>query len=293
MKIGFIGGGKVGQSFGKYLTINGFTIAGFFSLSNASAEAAASLTNSKAFTEIEDLIQASEVIFITTPDGVIPEIARVIATIPWSIQNKIFIHMSGAHSSEILFPIKEAHPQNYLYSLHPLQAFADVKKGVQDLQYTVFTIEGDRDKIDQLIQMVEACGNDYFLIQGKEKALYHAAACVASNYLVTLIDLSLKLLEASGIAPNKGYEALLPLIQASLGNIKNLGTEEALTGPIARGDVNTIQRHLMVMKDQYPNLLPLYQYMGCETTKLAEKRKLHDAKKIEEINLLWKEGDYE
>ncbi len=290
MKVGFIGAGKVGKSFGKYLSNNGFNIQGYYSRSIESSKISTEIVGGHVFVNLEELVKASTVVFITTPDDVIPLIVEEICKLKELQEEKLFIHMSGAHSSNILNDIKVKHKNSYLYSLHPLQAFADVVTAVEDLKNTVFSIEGDEEQLSVLTKLMETCGNDFFIIQGEDKALYHSAACVVSNYLVTLIDLGLRLFEASNIDSQKGFNALSPLILGSLNNIKKLGTAEALTGPIARGDINTIKNHLSRMEEKVPHLMELYKVLGEETTKLATVKKLNNQENIDSLNQLWKEG---
>ncbi|MBM7615248.1 Rossmann-like and DUF2520 domain-containing protein [Alkaliphilus hydrothermalis] len=290
MKIGFIGAGKVGKSFGKYLEMKGIPVIGYFSKSIESAQEAVAYVGGEIFPTIEELVKVATVIFITTPDDIISDVANEIGNLNETQESKIFVHMSGAHSSKILIKIQQRHRKSYLYSLHPLQAFASVTTATEDLEKTIFSLEGDEEKLMELTELLDTCGNEYFILKGEDKALYHSAACVVSNYLVTLMDLGLSLFEAAGIQRQKGFEALFPLIQGSLNNIKNLGTAEALTGPIARGDVNTIKNHLKGMEEKAPQLIELYRILGEETTRLAEIKKLKKQENIDALNQIWKEG---
>lgn len=297
MKIGFIGAGKVGKSFGKYLTNKGIAVEGYYSRSLKSAEEATKYVEGKVFTSLMEITLSCSMIFITTPDDEIKNVAQNIANEfdknNMIIEGKMFIHMSGAHSSKSMAIIKERYPDNYFFSIHPLQAFADVTTAVADLKNTIFSVEGDQEKLSVITALIKTLGNKFFVIKGEDKALYHAAACVVSNYLVTLMDFGLELLEISGIEATEGFDALYPLIMGSLGNIKKLGTRDALTGPIARGDVNTIKNHIKAIEDKAPHLLSIYQHLGAETTKLAGVKKLKNpdhTSSVEHLNLLWKEG---
>lgn len=290
MKIGFIGAGKVGTSFGSYLAAHGHELMGYYSRSPLSAQRAAEVTGSRLYTELDPLVAASEIIFITTPDDAIGAVACQIGTLEGPITDKLFAHMSGAHSSRLLLPIIEKHPQNYLYSLHPLQAFASVERGVAGLPQTVFTLEGDSARQKRLNELVTGCGNLCLPLKGESKALYHAAACVASNYLVTLLHVSMELLEQAGIEARQGLEAMMPLILGSLENVRTLGAPGALTGPIARGDVETVKRHLSAMEAQCPELLPFYRQVGKETQRVAEKKPGRTGVTEGVFDNIWREG---
>lgn len=278
MKIGFIGAGKVGTSFGIYLKLHKQIIHGYYSRSYESAQKAAELTDSKAEKEIEKLVDNSDIIIISTNDNEIPKVCNVLVDEDFLKEGKILIHMSGAASSKILKRVKEK--KCYIYSLHPLQAFADVNKAVKDLKDTVFSLEGDEEKMSIIEDILNSTGNNYFKIASEQKEIYHATACVVSNYLVTLIDYGLSLFQAIGINKDEGYKALYPLIEGSIKNIYQLGTAKALTGPIARGDNETITKHITALNKILPDSLKLYNLLGLKTLDLASEEKLKDKEKI-------------
>ena len=288
MKIAFIGGGKVGKSLGKYLKNHHYQLLGYLSSTKTSAKGAAGFTDSHAWNSLGELVSAADIIFITTPDHLIEAIAGEIGALRLPLKNKIFVHTSGAWGVKLLEPIRKTHPESLLCSLHPLQAFASPEKGVADLSLTVFTLEGDQEAAEKIYRMVTNCGNQCFLLEGKNKPLYHGAACVASNYLVTLLNLSMKLMEAAGIGAEEGLAAMLPLIQTTLDNVKVMGAAPALTGPIARGDRATVKQHLEAMARECPQLLPLYRTLGEETWKLAMEKPGNPGEMDQSFDQLWK-----
>ncbi|QUH24672.1 Rossmann-like and DUF2520 domain-containing protein [Serpentinicella alkaliphila] len=288
MVIGFVGAGKVAKSFGKYLAKNEISVRGYYSRSLSSAQEAAELTNSVAFDSVKNLIKECELVFITTPDDAIEEVCNHIAKDVGFKKGQIVAHMSGAASSNIL---KSARDQEcFTYSIHPLQAFADVNKAVEDLNKTPFGIEGDEGKLNDVINLIQKCGNEYFIISKEDKVLYHAAACIVSNYLVTLMDVGVSFMKAVGIDEKKGFEALYPLVSGSLQNVRKLGAASALTGPIARGDLKTVEHHLEEIENKLPELLKIYSVLGKATVDLASKEKIKDIKTIEKMKNIWKEG---
>lgn len=288
MEIGFIGAGKVGKSFGKYLIKNGIQVKGYYSRSLSSAKEAASFTNAKAYEEVKQLVEECDLLFITTPDDAIEEVCNDISKEIGFRKGQIVVHMSGAASSEILKSSKEY--GCFTYSVHPLQAFADISKGVDDLNRTPFGIEGDEEKLPVIKKLIEDCGNEYFIISKENKVLYHAAACIVSNYLVTVMDAGVSLMKAVGIDEKKGFEALYPLIAGSLENVRKLGTAKALTGPIARGDLKTIKQHMDELENKLPELLEFYSILGKETLELAKREKLKDEKVIEDLKITLERG---
>jgi predicted short-subunit dehydrogenase-like oxidoreductase (DUF2520 family) len=287
MKIGFIGAGKVGLAFGTYLFQNDFNIIGYYSRRYECSVKGAELTKSIAFKEIKELVDNSEMLFITTNDDAIINVCNSLVSNNILREGQIIVHMSGASSSKILENAKEIGCS--IYSIHPLQSFADVDKAIEDLKSTVFSIEGDADKIEIIENMFNKTSNKYFKLSSEQKSLYHIAACVMSNYLVTLMEYGLSLLNEIGIDNEEGYKAFYPLIQGSIDNIYNLGTKKALTGPIARGDIDTIDQHMKALKELDHDKLEIYKILGDMTLNLAIKEKLKGRNKINEIKNKLKE----
>lgn len=121
------------------------------------------------------------------------------------------------------------------------------------------------------------------MISDHQKPLYHAAACLASNYLVSLLNAVESFYQACGISEKDARKAYLPLVMGSLKNIENSGSLQALTGPIARGDCGTIQKHMSAIRQTLPQYDSLYKTMGLLTVDLAKRKKSlteHQAKKI-------------
>ncbi len=272
MKIGFIGAGKVGTAFGVYLKFKGFDISGYYSRSAASSIKAAGLTGSTHFTDLAMLSGESDIIFITTADGEIKAVCDLLALKGVLRKGQIIAHMSGALSSEVL---KSARDNDcWVYSLHPIQSIVDLENALKSLPTTYFTIEGDVENDSQLEELVAKAGNRCFRIAPQDKVLYHAAACVFSNYLVALVDEGLQYLRSIGINEHEGFSAMLPLVMGTLANIEQLGTDSALTGPISRGDISTIAAHLENIQLHLPQSLELYQAMARKTLQVAMRSKL-------------------
>jgi predicted short-subunit dehydrogenase-like oxidoreductase (DUF2520 family) len=282
LKIGFIGAGRVGTAVGVYLKDNNNALSGYYSQTNESAKKAASLTSSGYYSKMSDLIRETDVIFITTPDTVIESVAIEIAKKESSLKEKTFVHMSGAHSSVCLQALKDLGAETG--SLHPIQSIADVETAREQLKTTVFSIEGTHDAIELLKNLMEQMNNTYFVIKSEQKTLYHMAACTVSNYLVTLVDVGLSMYESIGIDRETGYKALYPLIRGTVENLKHMDTKEALTGPIARGDVNTVKAHLDAVSDE--NIEDFYRYLGRATVQMAKEKSGTDKSKLGKLEEL-------
>ncbi|WP_350342724.1 DUF2520 domain-containing protein [Proteinivorax tanatarense] len=285
MKIGFIGAGKVAKGFGIYLKNNGLHLSGFSSRSLDSAQKAADLTESTVLS-LENVVKKSEVIFITTPDDLIKEVCNKVAEEIGFNQGQTVVHMSGSLCSEQL---KAASQQGCnIFSLHPLQSFAEPMTSAKKLENTFFTWEGKGEK-KGINNILTVLGNNNIEISPEDKALYHSAACIASNYLVSLLDSAINLLEDIGIDRSLSCEMISNLASGTVSNISDLGTTDALTGPIVRGDVSTVLGHLSSFdKNNLSDIKSMYTLMGLRTLDIAEKREL-SPDKIKEIETILKE----
>jgi len=284
LNISFIGAGKVGTSLGVYLKNNNFNILGYYSRSLISTQKASQLTASEAFKNLSEALEA-DIIFITVNDDSIEEVADNIGRFVNTYENKIFVHTSGALSSASLEILKNK--TSHIVSIHPIQAFTDIECSVAQLKHTVFSIEGDLECIPTMTNLLDQCGNKHFTLGKDQKPLYHASACVMSNYLVTLLAYGFSMLNHMGLPEDLARESFFPLIETTLDNVKHFGPTHALTGPIARGDIDTIQKHLEAFDLNNFNNTELYKVMGLATLELAKTSKLKDTDVVLKIaNLL-------
>lgn len=270
MRLGVVGAGAVGTAVALLLAEKGYEVVGFASRTPASAQRAAERLKAKAFLEPAALAREVEVLFITTPDQAIAPVAAQIAAEGGFLPGQVVVHMSGSLTSKVLEP---ASLQGALVvSIHPLQSCPTVERAVENLPSSVFSIEGDPRAFPLAEKIVHDLGGVFFYIDPEVKPLYHAAACVASNYLVSLVDLSRQLLKVAGMPEELFFRGIYPLIFGTLQNIREVKIPRALTGPIARGDVGTVEDHLLLMRSYAPELLALYSALGEYTTRVAEEK---------------------
>lgn len=239
MKIGFIGAGKVGSSLGKYFSDSG-TVMGYSSRSAQSARFAAEFTSSKFYDSAKALVNDCDVIFITTPDDVIHQVWEELKQLPLS--DKTICHCSGSLSSSVFSGIEQTGA--YGLSVHPLQAISDRENSVHLLRDCVFTVEGDERRIGQIKAFLEGFGNIVKTISAKDKTLYHAAAVFVSNLPIALTQIGTDILKRCGFDDESARKALAPLIVGSANNAAQKGAVKALTGPVERGDAETVTAHL-------------------------------------------------
>lgn len=268
-----IGCGRVGTHLAVHLTGRGYQPAAFSSKTFASAQNAAfHAGGGRVFENAADAAKTCELIFITTPDICIVPVCDQIAADGGFNESSVVFHLSGALSSEILVSAQKAGAETG--SLHPLQAFAPYEPG----QASPFTginmsVEGTSGAASLGKKIAAALQARAFTIPTDAKTLYHAAAVVASNYLVTLEHVALALLEQTGLDQARAYEILAPLIQGTLGNIASKGSVDALTGPVVRGDAAVIARHLADIDKKMPQFSGVYRLLGQHTLDIARLRK--------------------
>lgn len=240
MKIGFIGAGKVGFTLGKYFSINGIEVSGYFSKNPESAKSAAQFTNSQFYGTINDLIRDSEVIFITVPDGEISTVWEQIKTL--GMRDRLFCHCSGAMSSTVFSDITDF--DCYGYSVHPFFAVSDKLESYKELSHALFTIEGPVEKREKVADILKKCDNQVVFIDADSKVRYHMAAVFASNLVNGLMETAITELVKCGFETDDAKNALLGLALNNLNHLYDKQLEDILTGPVERCDTGTVKKHL-------------------------------------------------
>ncbi|KGK84235.1 Rossmann-like and DUF2520 domain-containing protein [Clostridium sp. HMP27] len=263
MNIGFIGAGKVGFSLGKYLSYNKVKVEGYYSRTFQSAYKAAIFTNSKAYNNLEELVNNSDTIFITTSDDSICDIWQNIRN--FNIKDKIICHTSGAESSKIFLDINNSGA--FGYSIHPMFPFSDKFKTHMYLKGAYFSIEGSSEYLDYLCSFFEEIGNKVIRIDVNKKSLYHLANVTVSNFVLSLISLGCNYLEECGVDSEESTNALMPLIISNVKNIGENGFVNSLTGSVERADLGTIKKHIECIptKDVY-----LYKTLSMKLLELSK-----------------------
>ncbi len=270
MEIAIVGAGNVGKVLGTALAKKGYHLKAASAKTENTRRKVSTLWECPVFSEPYKAAVQGDIVFLTTPDQVIEEVCIEIARRDGFRKGQVVLHTSGAHSSAVLSAAKEAGAD--IMSFHPLQTFPQLEVGLRSLPGTFFAVDGDEKALLLAKQLVEALEGELLSIPTALKPLYHAAACTACNYLVSLMDMALRMYGPLEIAPSKAMEALTPLIEGTLENIRTLNPEQALTGPIARGDLNTIESHMENLKEHKPELLPYYCSMGIYTAELAVRK---------------------
>jgi predicted short-subunit dehydrogenase-like oxidoreductase (DUF2520 family) len=265
--IGIVGAGAVGSALGVALTRGGWPIAAVASRDAVRRERFKELVGgTRAFVEVTPLLDEVELIILAVPDDAIASVAEGIRL----YAGQALIHTSGALGAEILEPAMAAGTQ--IGSFHPLVAFADTERAVEALHGATVAVEGDDQLVGLLAEMAGVMGASAVRLAPGTKAAYHAAAVLAAGGFVALLDAIAELGRVAGLDEAGSLAIYGPLIEQTLGNARALGIRTALTGPLSRGDVGTLETHLATLAADAPDVLPLYRAAAEREIVLAEAR---------------------
>ena len=254
LKTGFIGAGKVGCSLGKYLSIRGMKVTGYYDRNTEYAKEASQFTETKAFESIESILSESDVLFITVPDGLIREVFEEVSAFP--IEGKYICHCSGSISSEDAFP-GIGSTGAYEYSVHPLLAVSSRFETYQELTDAFFFFLGNPSHLSDMSDYLTRAGIKHQIIDPAAKSRYHLAAVFSSNLVLSLIGEGIGLLQECGFTETDARAALRTLVLGNVQHAVDSGPAAALTGPVERGDIATIQRHLDLLSAEDQQLYRL------------------------------------
>lgn len=265
--IGIVGAGAVGTALGAALARAGWPVAAIASRSSAKRERFRTFVpGARGFAEANALLDEVELIILTVPDDAIPRVAGELHM----YGGQAMIHTSGALGAEVLEPAVAAGTQ--IGAFHPLVAFADTERAIAALRGATVAIEGDDQLAAVLAEMAEAIGATAVRLAPGSKAAYHAAAVLAAGGFVALLDAIAELGRVAGLDEAGSLAVYGGLIEQTLGNARALGISRALTGPMTRGDVGTLARHLDALARHAPDALPLYRAAAAREIALAESR---------------------
>jgi len=269
LQFAIIGAGMVGTAIGFLLKKAGHNITAVADPSAAHLKRAESYTRARGFREPARAADHADCLLITTPDDRIgPVCAEIVGSS--SVRGKKVFHMSGAGGLDLLAPAARAGA--CVASIHPLQSFSSVDSAIQNIPGSYFGVTAGPGAKKLSTTIVRDLQGIPIYITPAQKPLYHTAACVASNYLVSLMSVVESIYLSIGLSEKDARRAYLPLVYGSLKNIEKQGCSKALTGPIARGDSGTIQKHIDAMACHLPGYSSLYADLGMIAVKLARQK---------------------
>ena len=253
---------------------------GYYSRSADSAIKASEFTGTRYYKDLTDIIEDSDTLFITAPDGAITEVWEYIRNLP--IKNKNICHCSGSISSAAFFDAEKKGA--FRYSIHPLYAFSDRYESYKDLRGAYFSIEGSKARLKEMAACFAQLGNTVVPIDQEAKALYHCAAVMASNHMIALADAAAEMLSSCGFDQESAVKALTPLMRGNISAIIASGPAAALTGPIERNDLNTVAEHLHALERADPQTAELYRFLSSRLVKIAcDKHPDRDYTELKEL----------
>jgi predicted short-subunit dehydrogenase-like oxidoreductase (DUF2520 family) len=240
--VGIVGAGRAGQGLGLALTRAGHDV-------RLHARRARSVPGSLRLSvgDLPAWIAEVDVVLLAVPDDAIAAVAEALAGTRAIQPHQTVLHLSGALDKSVLAPL--APTGAALGSWHPLQSLSDPVTAPQRLSGAVAAVEGDSRAVVVATALARGLGMEPVVVDAAMKPIYHAAAVFAANFLATLAATSQRLFVRAGLTPDAATRALVPLMQGTVDNVRGEGPQTALTGPVARGDIQTIRRHLAALDE--------------------------------------------
>lgn len=275
ISIGFVGAGTLGRGLALALDGVGCNVAGVSSRTRASAEwLAERIDGCSVWDSPQGLADACDLVFITTPDGAIAEVA---AGVNWRAGQGV-VHCCGAASTELLTPAADAGAQ--VGAMHPFQTFAvlsEPEEAARRLSGVTFAIAATGWLAEYLPSLAGLLGGRAIAIPDELRPLYHASAVLSCGYVATLLDGAVQLWTRMGFTEADGIAAAIPLVRATVEAMAAAGPAGAVTGPAVRGDANTIAAHLAALAEHAAHLVPLYRELTLASVPLARGKGVGEA----------------
>jgi predicted short-subunit dehydrogenase-like oxidoreductase (DUF2520 family) len=267
----------VAQALGRLMAERGASVVAVASRDRVHAERAARFIGGAAgsidVVEYAGLPRLASHLLIAVSDRGIEPVAQVLAAA--GMRSGVALHTSGARGPDALGALRRAGVACGM--LHPLQTIMSPEQGVRSLGDVTFGVSGDaqaRQWGEDLVRIVTDGDGRLLHVEADLLSCYHAGAVMASNAVVAVLDAAIVLLERAGIDHDSALRAVGPLARTSLDNALGSGPHAALTGPIARGDVETIAAHRNALREVSPTVANLYEAAAAHLLELAKRRGL-------------------
>jgi predicted short-subunit dehydrogenase-like oxidoreductase (DUF2520 family) len=254
--IAIIGAGRLGASLGHVLSKKGYTIKALSCRSLASAEESRQMIGQgMASTDNVRTADKGEIVFLTVPDDGIEGVVEELASSPLKWEEKVVFHCSGLSTSRLLHPLRSKGARTA--SVHPCFSFPKKQARQNLFQDIYFALEGDDSAVASAKDIICMIGGFHFTIRAEDKACYHTACSMASNMSVALLYTAISLITQCGLGEDEAKKVIWPLLEGTLHNVNKIDIFDALTGPVARGDLTTIRKHLVEL-EKFPSSSRIY-----------------------------------
>ncbi len=275
LRVAIIGAGKVGTVLGRVLVEEGARITAVVSRSRGPARAAASYLRCRIFSDDTGAIPAdTDIVYIAVPHDAVAGVASALASSPTLEFGRLAAaHASGMLSASVLFPLERRGAT--VFSFHPLQTFPrdfSPKRIVPSARGIWYGVDGTPAALVRARKFARALKGHVIEIPPAHRELYHAACVVASNHLTALLSVIGGMYAAVTGEDRRALEPFRPIIESTIRNVFATGPAAALSGPVARGGVETVAKHLEAVRTDMPGLLPYFTRMTLETMRLAVEK---------------------
>ena len=257
LAVGVVGTGRVGAVLGAALARAGHQVVAVSAVSAASRHRAADLLPGVPVVEVQEVVRRASLVLLTVPDDALGDLVEGLAQTGAIQRGQLVAHASGRHGLEVLAPATRAGALPL--ALHPVLPFAGTRVDLERLAGTAFGVTAPEPLRPVAEVLVVEMGGEPVWLTEAQRPLWHAALAHAANHLTTLVASSADLLERAGV--ERPGLVLAPLLGAALDGALRAG-DAALTGPVARGDAETVRAHLSVLAAVAPEVLPSYLAMA-------------------------------
>jgi predicted short-subunit dehydrogenase-like oxidoreductase (DUF2520 family) len=284
LRIGLVGAGRLGQALAWSLARVGLAVSAVASRRNTNAEALAGSLNGCVATDVQGVIDRCDLVFVTTPDAAIEPTVRGGRWRP----GMGVVHCSGATEVEAL--TKAAGDGAAVGGFHPMQTFGDPEAAARSLPGCTITIEAAEPLDAVLVGLAERLCCRVNRLPPGMRGRYHAAAGYASQFVNVLLADAARLWASWGVGEQQAIQALLPLVRGTLSAIDAVGIAQAMPGPVSRGDVASIAKHLKGIEPLDTGMQERYRLLCHGTVELAAEQGAIDEARVRQFEQLLHRG---
>ena len=264
LRVGVVGAGRVGAVLGAALARAGHQVCAVSAVSQSSLDRVAELLPGVAVRTVPEVVEDAELVILAVPDDALAGLAQGLSTTGAWQAGQIVAHTSGRHGAAVLDPVRRhlAFP----IAIHPAMTFTGTALDLDRLHECCFGVTADPRILPIASALVLDMGAEPVTVAEEDRIAYHCALAHGSNHLVTLTAQAMQILDHAGV--DMPAHVLRPLLHAALDNALRL-RDAALTGPVARGDVGTVQTHLEVLRERVPDVVTTYRALATATAARA------------------------